>query len=93
MLTSGLFTSATDEWATPQGLFNQLDETFHFEIDVCASAENAKCERYFTKEQDGLQQDWGGGCYLVQSAVWPRDWQVGREMCKANRSVSYAVAS
>lgn len=60
MITSGLFTSTTDDWATPQDLFDQLDRTFHFTLDVCASESNAKCERYFTAEQDGLKQDWGG---------------------------------
>lgn len=61
MLTKGLFTSNTDEWATPQSLFDELDKTFHFTVDVCASPENAKCSKYFTKETDGLKQDWGGG--------------------------------
>lgn len=60
MLNSGLFTSTTDNWATPQDLFDQLDQTFHFTLDVCASESNAKCKRYFTAEQDGLKQDWGG---------------------------------
>ena len=60
MLTSGLFTSTTDDWATPQDLFDQLDKTFHFTLDVCASADNAKCKRYFTSERDGLKQNWGG---------------------------------
>lgn len=60
MINSGLFTSNTDEWATPQELFDKLDEEFHFDLDVCASKENAKCKRFFTKEQDGLKQKWGG---------------------------------
>ena len=88
MLTSGLFTSATDEWATPQGLFNQLDETFHFEIDVCASAENAKCERYFTKEQDGLQQDWGG------AVIWcnpPYGREIGKWVEKCAKRIGVSV--
>jgi len=29
-------------------------------LDPCSTDENAKCERHFTIEQDGLQQDWGG---------------------------------
>lgn len=37
-----------------------LDEEFHFTLDACATEENHKCDRYFTKEQDGLKQDWGG---------------------------------
>ena len=93
MLTKGLFTSKTDEWGTPQGIFDELNKTFHFTIDVCADDSNHKCERYFTKEQDGLKQDWGGGRYLVQPTVWERDWKMGREMFNARRSCSYASAS
>lgn len=57
-MTSGMYTSTTDEWATPQDLFDKLDACFNFTLDVCANPENAKCARYFTKEQDGLAQDW-----------------------------------
>lgn len=60
MLNHGLFTSNTDQWATPQSLFDKLNEEFHFTLDVCADASNAKCPNYFTKEQDGLKQDWSG---------------------------------
>jgi len=60
MITDGLFTSNTDNWATPQSIFDALDKTFHFTLDVCASKDNAKCERYFTKGEDGLKQSWGG---------------------------------
>ena len=63
MITSGLMSSNTDEWATPQALFNALDATFHFTLDVCATPDNAKCFKFFTKEQDGLKQDWGGRLY------------------------------
>lgn len=59
-ITKGLFSSNTDNWATPQWLFDELNKTFHFTIDVCASEENHKCDKYFTKETDGLEQDWGG---------------------------------
>lgn len=54
------FSSKTDLWATPAGFFADLDAEFHFNLDPCATTENAKCKRYFTAEQDGLKQDWGG---------------------------------
>ena len=60
MINNALYSSKTDDWATPQRLFDELNRTFHFTLDVCASKENAKCTKYFTKEQDGLKQDWGG---------------------------------
>lgn len=60
MKTETLFSKASDEWETPPALFAAYDALYHFTLDACATAENAKCERYFTKEQDGLRQDWGG---------------------------------
>ena len=57
-LTSGVFSSDSDEWATPQDLFDSLDQEFGFTLDVCADDSNHKVARYFTKEQDGLTQDW-----------------------------------
>jgi phage N-6-adenine-methyltransferase len=59
-----LFSSKSDDWATPQKLYDKLNEEFHFETDVCASEDNAKCARYFTKDQDGLSQEWTGVCWM-----------------------------
>lgn len=50
----------TVEWGTPQFLFDQLNDEFGFTVDVAASAENAKCARYYTIQDDGLTQDWSG---------------------------------
>ena len=58
-----MFSSKTDLWETPQDLFDRLNEKYHFTLDVCALPENAKCDRYFTPEQDGLSQRWGGVCW------------------------------
>lgn len=57
------FSSGNVEWGTPQWLFDELDAVYHFETDVCATPENAKCKKYFTKEQDGLKQEWTGVCW------------------------------
>lgn len=62
-ITIGLMSSATDEWATPQALFDKLDACFHFTLDVCATDENHKAPKWYTREQDGLKQDWGGRLY------------------------------
>lgn len=55
-----MFSSKTDMWETPQSLFDELDQEFHFTVDVCATPENAKCSKYYTKKQDGLSQPWNG---------------------------------
>lgn len=52
------------DWGTPPEVFEPLDAEFHFTLDVCATAENAKCARYFTEEEDGLAQDWDGVCWM-----------------------------
>ena len=56
--TDLMFSSRTDEWATPQEFFDELDREFHFELDACALPSNAKCERFYTPEEDGLKQPW-----------------------------------
>lgn len=60
MINSAMFTSNTSEWATPQAFFDELNKEFAFTLDPCATPENAKCGRYFTKEVDGLKQSWHG---------------------------------
>ena len=55
-----MFSSQTDQWATPQDFFDKLNEEFHFTLDPCADEFNHKCEKYFTKEQNGLIQSWEG---------------------------------
>src|SRR5688572_4824194 len=59
------FSSASDEWATPLAFFNQCNVEFGpFDLDACATAENAKAPRYFTKADDGLAQEWRGRVWM-----------------------------
>jgi phage N-6-adenine-methyltransferase len=58
------FSSKTDLWATPQDFFDKYNAVYNFTLDVCATKDNAKCPRYFTKEQDGLSQEWIGNCWM-----------------------------
>lgn len=59
-MNQSLFSSKSDEWYTPQAVYDELNSEFHFNLDPCATHESHKCERYFTKEDDGLQKKWGG---------------------------------
>ena len=59
-MNKGLFTSNSDEWETPQDFFDRLNDEFHFTLDPCSTDKNAKCAKHYTKEQDGLSQDWKG---------------------------------
>lgn len=58
-INPALFSSNSELWETPQNLFDELNKEFNFTLDVCALPNSAKCERYFTPEQDGLSQNWG----------------------------------
>ena len=60
MNTNLMFSSKTDQWDTPQEFFNSLDSEFHFDLDPCADDINYKCDKYFTVNDDGLSQNWGG---------------------------------
>lgn len=53
-----------DEWETPQALFVSLDMEFHFTVDVCASKDNAKCEKFYTREDNALDKEWSGVCWM-----------------------------
>lgn len=54
------FSSKTDQWATPQHFFEELNKEFNFSLDPCADSSNHKCTKYFSKEDDGLKQSWSG---------------------------------
>lgn len=58
------FSSETDLWATPQDFFDKQNAIYNFTLDVCANDENAKCKKYFTKDDDGLKKDWVGNCWM-----------------------------
>ena len=58
------FSSKTDLWYTPEDFYQKYNSVYNFEIDVCATDENAKCEKYFTEEIDGLSQKWEGVCWM-----------------------------
>lgn len=52
------YSSATNEWETPQYLYNWLDGHFHFTLDPCCTVKTAKCKLHLTAEEDGLRYDW-----------------------------------
>lgn len=64
MINLGLYSSLTPEWSTPQDVFDKLNSEFHFTLDVCATTENAKCQQFYTKENNGLLQPWKGTVWM-----------------------------
>lgn len=80
MNTEVLFSSKTDLHSTPQDLFDRYNKQYSFNLDVCASPENAKCARYFNEAQNGLKQDWSNqGDW--QTVAWCNP-PYGREVSK-----------
>ena len=76
------FSSATDLWATPQDFFDKQNAIYGFTLDVCATADNAKCARYYTEADNGLGQPWQGVCWMNP----PYGRAIGHWMRKAYES-------
>lgn len=58
MINKGLFSSNTNEWATPKLFYEELNKEFNFTLDPCATDANHKCSKYYTIKENGLVQDW-----------------------------------
>lgn len=91
------FSSQTNEWATPQWLFDELDKEFHFTLDPCCTHENAKCERHYTIEEDGLKQSWGGESVFLNPPYGKtlHKWveKAWKESCKPNTVIVMLIPS
>ena len=65
-MTAYMPISKTDDWATPQALFDQLNAIHHFTLDVAASATNYKTPNWCGLDhenpgfRDGLAITWEG---------------------------------
>lgn len=54
-----MFSSKSDEWSTPQDLFDRLDAEFGFGWDAAATEENTKVPgRFFSQSYSALDSDW-----------------------------------
>ena len=62
-ITKGLTSTGNIVAETPKYLFDKISSIFNFSLDVCALPENAKCESYYTPEDDGLSKPWRGGVW------------------------------
>ena len=62
-ITKGLKSTGNIVAETPKYLFDRISSIFNFSLDACALPENAKCESYYTPEDDGLSKPWRGGVW------------------------------
>lgn len=58
------YMSESNEWYTPFDLYETLDKEFNFNLDPCATDDNAKCDNYYTIDDDGLSQEWNGNVFV-----------------------------
>lgn len=56
---NGRYNGNGRHWETPPEVFGPLNAEFAFTLDPCATPETAKCARFFTEAENGLEQDWG----------------------------------
>ena len=80
MNKSLMFSSNSNEWYTPQDFYDKLNKEFSFNLDPCSTHDNAKCEKHFTVEEDGLKQDWGGHVVFMNP---PYGREIGKWVEKA----------
>lgn len=90
MKTAVHFSSKTDEWETPQAIFDALNEEFKLEVDVCANTKNHKLPMWFSPEEDGLSKDWSGSrCWMNP----PYGREIGKWIEKAARGGAEIVVA
>lgn len=82
------FMSTRDDWETPQKLFDELDAEYHFTLDPCSTDENAKCEKHYTREDDGLSKSWEGEVVFVNP---PYGKEIAKWAAKCHEEAGGAV--
>lgn len=59
-----LFSSDKGSWETPDYFFAAVNAEFNFTVDLAASHENKKVQKYFSIEQDAFKLRWTGTGWL-----------------------------
>jgi site-specific DNA-methyltransferase (adenine-specific) len=59
------FSAKSDEWETPLDFYQGLDSIYHFTLDPCSTSDNAKCKKFFTAKENGLEQSWKGETVFI----------------------------
>ncbi len=90
-MNKGLFSSNGTEYETPGWLFEELNREFQFTLDPCSTKDNAKCQRFFTTDDNGLLKDWGHDRVFMNPPYGReiRDWL--RKALNASRAGALVV--
>lgn len=89
MLNDGMFSSAKDDWETPQDLFDKYNSIYRFTLDAASDDQNAKCKNHFTKETDGLHNSWGGAYSMAESTLWENNRGMGAESIRRKQKAEH----
>jgi phage N-6-adenine-methyltransferase len=82
----------SDSYGTPQFVFDWANSTWGpFDLDVCATQQNAKVERFYTKEDDGLRAEWGVNNWCNPPYSDPSPW-ISKAVEHWGRTVVLALA-
>jgi phage N-6-adenine-methyltransferase len=90
-ISLALYSSRSEEWPTPQSFFDSLNSEFRFTLDPCARHDNAKCKRFFTKRQNGLDQHWGTHRVFCNPPYGREIWTWARKCFEASREGALVV--
>ena len=82
------FSMESNEWETPQELYDELNKQYGFTLDPCATKKSAKCDKYYTKEDDGLSKDWSGEIVFMNP---PYGREISKWVKKASETKSAVV--
>ena len=95
-LAAVMFSSAKDEWRTPQAFFEALDAEFGFDLDAAATRENCWVENYLGPDRgrpdrlDALTASWvglGPVCWLNPPYSKARAF-IAKAACEARRGAT-----
>ena len=75
-----VYSSDSNEWETPQWLFDLLNVEFMFELDPSANDNNAKCDLYYTNCENGLSVPWAPYTVFCNPPYSP--WQTAYKWVK-----------
>ena len=54
----------SDLWETPPEIFDSLNEVFRFEVDLAAEPSTAKCEKFYSVDDDAFSHQWNLSGFL-----------------------------
>ena len=92
-MNPGMYSSSSGEYETPQLLFDVLDNKYHFTLDPCATPENAKCKKFYTKEDDGLTKPWEGEVVFMNPPYGREIWKWVKKAAMEGRKPNTVVVA